>query len=226
VKLLRPPKRLGLGYAANEAALLHKETRTLALTDALVNVPPRPSAVFDERLLAAIGDNAPDSNSLGNLILKAAGAVNWRGTAAADLERFWSSQQPTQVAAEQLQRGWERDALLGLFFGPSPATLIDPQPAFDSLAGKWIVAPVTDSLIYRSARVGPELSRWVDDVAKWDFTMISPSHFDARPGTPQDLRAAFAPTLQASESLPKPYSAADSALLEDIAKPLIKLKVI
>ena len=34
VKLLRPPKRLGFGYAANEAALLHKDSKTLALTDA------------------------------------------------------------------------------------------------------------------------------------------------------------------------------------------------
>ena len=44
VKLLRPERRLGFGYAANEAALLHRDTKTLALTDALVNVLARPSA--------------------------------------------------------------------------------------------------------------------------------------------------------------------------------------
>ena len=42
-----------------------------------------------------------------------------------------------------------------------------------------MVAPVTDSLIYRSDRVKPELARWVDDVSKWDFTTIAPAHFDA-----------------------------------------------
>ena len=47
------------------------------------------------------------------------------------------------------------------------------------LKGKWVVAPVTDSLIYRSDRVKPELARWVDDVSKWDFTTIAPAHFDA-----------------------------------------------
>ena len=30
---------IAINYAANEAALLHKDTKTLALTDALVNVP-------------------------------------------------------------------------------------------------------------------------------------------------------------------------------------------
>lgn len=89
VKLLRPPSRLGFGYAANEAALLHKDTKTLALTDALVNVPGTPQPVYTEASLKAIGDNARDTNSLGNLILKAAGAVNWQGTAAADTEALW-----------------------------------------------------------------------------------------------------------------------------------------
>ena len=58
VKLLRPEKRLGFGYTASEAAVLHKPTKTLALTDALVNVPAKPTAVYDESTLLAIGDNA------------------------------------------------------------------------------------------------------------------------------------------------------------------------
>ena len=54
--------------------------------------------------------------------------------------------------------------------------------------------------------LGDELARWVDDVASWDFKMIAPSHFDAKPGTPADLRAAFAPTLATtpSEGAPRP----------------------
>ena len=35
VKLLRPSQRLGLGYAASEAALYHKPTHTHAVTDAI-----------------------------------------------------------------------------------------------------------------------------------------------------------------------------------------------
>ena len=75
-----------------------------------------------------------------------------------------------------LQRGWERNTLLSLYFGPSPASLVDPDTSFRTLAGKWIVAPVTDTLIYRSSKVQPEIARWVDDVTKWDFTTIAPSH--------------------------------------------------
>merc|ERR1719247_3761166 len=123
VKLLHPAKRLGLGYAANEAALLHKETKTLALTDALVNVPATPPEIYDPSNLLAVGDNGRDTNSLGNIILKAAGAVNWRGTARADTEALWASdtspqQQLAAQSQQQLQRGWERNTLLSLYFGP------------------------------------------------------------------------------------------------------------
>ena len=228
VKLLRPSQRLGFGYAANEAALLHKDTKTLALTDALVNVPAAPTRVYEERLLSAIGDNERDTNSIGNIVLKAAGAVNWRGSAAREVATLWADTDAhASSSADQLQRGWERNVLLSLFFGPSPTSLVDPQPSFDSLKGKWIVAPVTDSLIYRSERVQPALSKWVDDVTKWDFQLIVPSHFDAQKGTPEDMRAAFAPTLRASApAQARPYAQGDVQLLDELADGLIKLKVI
>ena len=73
VKLLRPKERLGFGYAANEAALYHKDTKTLALTDALVNVPSAPPPVFvtdGGDNLRGIGDDARRSSSLGHLILQ------------------------------------------------------------------------------------------------------------------------------------------------------------
>ena len=56
---------------------------------------------------------------------------------------------------------------------------------------------MTDSLIYRSDRVKPELARWVDDVSKWDFTTIAPAHFDAG-------RAAAHPTLPNPHANPNP----------------------
>ena len=60
-----------------------------------------------------------------------------------------------------------------------------------------MVAPVTDSLIYRSDRVKPELARWVDDVSKWDFTTIAPAHFDAGHATAD-------PTLANPNANPNP----------------------
>ena len=233
VKLLRPSRRLGLGYAANEAAVLHKDTKTLALTDALIYVPGAPTKIYDEGNLRAIGDNARDTNSLGNLILKGAGAVNWRGTAAQTVDELWADGMRQGTDAEVVQRGWERNVLLSLFFGPSPDSLVTPAPSFAALKGRWIVAPVTDSLIYRSDRVKPELSRWVNDiVTNWDFKVIVPSHFEAHAGTPEDMRAAFKPTLaattldEARRSTDRPYKAADVQLLDDIAGGLIQLKVI
>ena len=239
VKLLRPKQRLGFGYAANEAAVLHKDSKTLALTDALVNVPATAPAIYDPASLMAVGDNTRDSNSLGNIILKAAGAVNWRGTAKAEVESLWSAsaadqQQAEEAEAAQMQRGWERNTLLSLYFGPSPRSLVDPDASFQKLSSKWVVAPVTDKLIYSSSRVKPELSRWVEDVARWDFQTIAPAHFDVRPGTPADLKAAFAPTLAeappgtpANADAPSlPYDRGDASLLDDLASGLVKVGII
>jgi hypothetical protein len=213
--------------------VLHKDTKTLALTDALIYVPGAPTKIYDEGNLRAIGDNARDTNSLGNLILKGAGAVNWRGTAAQTVDELWADGMRQGTDAEVVQRGWERNVLLSLFFGPSPDSLVTPAPSFAALKGRWIVAPVTDSLIYRSDRVKPELSRWVNDiVTNWDFKVIVPSHFEAHAGTPEDMRAAFKPTLaattldEARRSTDRPYKAADVQLLDDIAGGLIQLKVI
>ena len=69
----------------------------------------------------------------------------------------------------------------------------------------------------------------LDQTSSCDPAVISknaamPDHTAAL--TRDDLRAAFAPTLQASKALPKPYSAADAGLLQDIARPLTKLGVI
>ena len=65
----------GFGYAANEAAILHKDTKTLALTDALINVPARPTEIYAQDNLLAVGDNSRKSNSLGKVILGAAKIV-------------------------------------------------------------------------------------------------------------------------------------------------------
>ena len=285
-----------------EAALLHKDTKVLAVTDALVNVPSAPPAIYDRSNLLAIGDNS-DSLSLGAVILKGSAAVNWRGTAAQEVRELYAATPAAPEAAEvnqnahahahaytgaftpvlllhsllcvcwcpfpracwcrfprarqcprqwcchrarvasqgsarvpsshmpprspsqtRLQRGWERNALLSLYFGPSPASLVDPDSSFQSLQRRWVVAPVTDKLIYASQRVQPELARWVDDVARWEFTTIAPAHFDVQPGTADDFSRAFAPTLGRPGE--RPYARGDVQLLDDIGTKLKELKVI
>ena len=47
---------------------MHKDTKTLAITDALVNVPAKPPPIYDRANLIEIGDNA-NGNTLGSLIL-------------------------------------------------------------------------------------------------------------------------------------------------------------
>ena len=222
VKLLRPTQRLGLGYAASEAAVYHKGTKTLALTDALVNVAPTPTPAYDAANLRGIGVDGARSNSLGSLVLKGTGAVNWQGGGRKTVDAFFASEK--RAPADELQRGWERNVLLSLFFGPSPESLVDPEPAFRRLENKWIVAPVTDSLVYRSRKVQPELKRWVADVGKWDVKYISPSHFRAAPGTSKDWTSAFSATLGASTE--KPYCERDAFLLEGISAALTRAGVI
>ena len=226
VKLLRPSRRLGLGYAASEAAVYHKGTKTLALTDALVSVPARPTPSYDAANLRTIGADARSAGTLGTLVLKGTAAVNWQGVGAKTVSDFFAS--PDRSPADELQRGWERNVLLSLFFGPSPESLVHPDPAFQRLSERWIVAPVTDSLVYRSSRVKPELRRWVDDVAKWDIKYISPSHFAAKQGTSQDWKRAFQATLADGAGQPekKPFCEQDARLLEGISTQLVKLNVI
>ena len=103
--------------------------------------------------------------------------------------------------------------------------IIDPSASFEKVVkAGWRVAPVTGSLVYASDRVRPELGRWVDDVAKWDFAYISPAHFAAGRGTPADLRRAFGPVLAGARD--PAYTAGDLRLLETLSAALKKLDVI
>jgi len=216
VKLMQPAETLGFGFHANEAALFHKDTKVLAVTDALVKVPGKPTPIYDERALSDIGDNSPDGGTVGNFLLRLAEFQDYQGTAKQEIgDLFAANAQGTP--AEQLQRGWERTSLFVLYFGPASSSIADPDPSFQKLADKWIVAPVTRKLIYDSPKVQPELIRWVDDVAKWDFNLISPSHFAAMPGTPKDMQEAFKQSLSKDDARAEsPYGDGDSNLLNNI----------
>eukprot|EP00747_Dinoflagellata_sp_TGD_P220476 gnl/TRDRNA2_/TRDRNA2_92462_c0_seq1.p1 gnl/TRDRNA2_/TRDRNA2_92462_c0~~gnl/TRDRNA2_/TRDRNA2_92462_c0_seq1.p1 ORF type:complete len:479 (+),score=75.09 gnl/TRDRNA2_/TRDRNA2_92462_c0_seq1:60-1439(+) len=202
VKLFNPGVRLGGGSSVNEAALFHKDTKTLALTDALINVPEKATPIYDPKVLLSVGDNTRNSNSRGEFILNWASAVNFQGTASKEVETLFSDKNAQSSSSQQLQRGWERNVLFSLYFGPATESIIDPDvSSFKQLAGKWIVPPVLDTLNYKPQKVRPELRRWFDDITKWDIKMISPSHFDARPGTSDDVRVAFASVEERLDSV-------------------------
>ena len=130
-----------------------------------------------------------------------------------------------RAAPAQLQRlGARRAALL---FGPSPASIVDLAPSFALLADKWRVAPVTDTLIYRSERVRPE-SAAGRRRRPLDFTTIAPSHFAVRPARPPTSKPPSRPPSceDGAPEADRPFDAADAQLLDDIAGPLRALKII
>ena len=114
--------------------------------------------------------------------------------------------------------------LLSLFFGPAPQSIVEPHASFSKLPGAWRVAPVTETLVYNSDRVRPELKRWVDDVSKWDFTYVAPAHFAAGKGSPAEWKKAFGPVLNGERD--PAYSAGDLRLLETLSAAIQKAGVI
>ena len=136
------------------------------------------------------------------------------------VDAYWSK--PT--SDDSLQRGWERNVLLSLFFGPSPSSIVEPHASFSKLPGAWRVAPVTETLVYKSDRVRPELQRWVDDVGKWDFTYVSPAHFAAGQGSPSEWKKAFGPVLNGERD--PAYTSGDLKLLETLSDVIQKAGVI
>lgn len=216
--LLRPRRRLGLGYSAVEAAFVHRASKSLLLTDALVLVPREAPEVLDRENLRALG--AP-----GNLLSRLAAAANWRGAGeyirAAD-ERQSARPQEEHVLA---RRGWHRNAILALFFGPAPDAIADPGLAFSAIRGRWIVGPVCAALVYQAEPVREALRQWVDEIASGrlgEFTTIVPAHFAVGRGTPREVRRAFAPVFKQR----LPYRKADAKLLNDLARLLRKARII
>jgi len=141
--------------------------------------------------------------------------------------------------AELLTRGWQRDALLSLYFGPDGKTILEPSEAFRAIAGKWIVGPVCYSLVY-GGKLRQEVQEWGDRICEWDIEQILPCHF-AGPvsGNGDDIRRAFEvlgegveATKEPENGLPWPfpqpvrYRAEDMQLLTDLRNILTGLKVI
>eukprot|EP00930_Biecheleria_cincta_P049039 TRINITY_DN34283_c0_g1_i1.p1 TRINITY_DN34283_c0_g1~~TRINITY_DN34283_c0_g1_i1.p1 ORF type:complete len:469 (+),score=82.88 TRINITY_DN34283_c0_g1_i1:45-1451(+) len=233
-RLLNPKDRLGFGYSASECAFFHRRTKTLICTDALVFVPEEPPAVLDKKELTALGRTAD------NIVLDLVALVNWRGVGNA----VQSAKEEEKTGgglpeAELLTRGWQRDALLSLYFGPDGKTILEPSKAFRAIAGKWIVGPVCYSLVY-GGKIRQEVQEWSNKICEWDVQKILPCHF-AGPvsGNRDDIQRAFEvlgegveATKEPVNALPWPfpqpvrYRAEDMQLLTDLRSILTSLKVI
>lgn len=161
-----------------EVAFFDKRSRTLLVTDAVVYIPERPPPVVpQDALLKSGGDN---------FILRALGQVTDE-----------MKQLPTTNPAKAMQLGWQRMALLVLFF--RPADLADPTPTFRAVANKLIVSPVVQKLVFSNGMEATK--RWLDGIcASWDFVRIIPCHYAAPiKAGPEDLKRAFSFVYEGKE---------------------------
>lgn len=158
----------------SEVAFYHKKSKTLLVTDAVVQVPRTAPAVVEEGALLEAGGPLP-----------AAVAAFSAGPPGSP-----PPPPPPASPAQRAALGWKRMALQILFF--VPGDLGRPERSFDALAGKMIVSPVLRKLVFGNAK--SEALAWVDEICRdWPrFNRILPCHFDApiRAG-PRELRAEF-----------------------------------
>jgi hypothetical protein len=234
-RLLCPRDRLGFGYSASECAFFHKRSKTVICTDAVVYVPEEPPEVLDREELKALG------RLNGNVVVDLVAVADWRGSGDAVRGAQKAEQAgPVRSDDELIRTGWQRDALLALYFGPDGRSVIDPEKAFSAIAGRWIVGPVCYSLVY-SGKIREEVCDWAESWCEWDFEQVLPCHFAGPVRADRDsLRRAFevvrnidrAPEEEPQFVLPWPfpqpvkYPAEDLQLLTDIRKLLSGLNVI
>jgi hypothetical protein len=220
------PIGLGLG-AFEEVAFLHRASRTLLVTDAVVAVPEEPPAIVADEVTA--------------LLFHARDTVADR----------------VQDTPENRRKGWQRIALFSFYFRPSAASVVDLvqslkdaaaapdrsrqnyfglypfrwqsnwQQSFAALrgGGRLFVAPILQRLILNRS---PQVTlAWVDRVAGWSFERIIGCHLAAPiAATPKDFRQAFA-FLQKQPDYPLecPLPDADFELLADLEKLLDRTRI-
>lgn len=164
-----------------EVVFLHKQSKTLILTDAVVCVPPTPPQVVRTSNLLEAGSPLP-------------GLI--RGLSSLDDERgfkdkFLDGEMEQAVGSEaaQIQLGWKRMALQILYF--VPGNLLNPDASFQALSERLVVSPVLQTLVYSKNPTGAR--EWVNKVATgWDFKRVIPAHFAAPVAAgPKDFRQAF-----------------------------------
>ena len=179
-ELLTPPALGVASYVAfTECAFLHKATRTLLVTDAVVYVSENvPDAIPDRDLLESGDDD--------NFTIAALKFLNLFDIKTKAKTRTTSSKDMTENERKRL--GWQRNALQALYFGPS--NLLGPEMSWVGIVNRLIVAPVVSTLVYEN--VPDDVADWARRIGRWKFDTIVPAHFDAPiKAGPKEWNAAF-----------------------------------
>ena len=218
-ELLSPP---ALGVASYvsfiEAAFLHKPSKTLLVTDAVVYVSENIPDCIPDRDLEESGNDE-------NFTISALKFLNLFDIATKAKSRTVTSKDMSR--AEVLRLGWQRNALQALYFGPND--LLSPEQSWRDITNRLIVAPVVGTLVYEN--VPEPVNAWAKKIARWDFNRIVPCHFDApiRAGPREFLSAfSFLPSSRPDDN-PKGgeyYPNEDMILLRGVADFLLNTGVI
>ncbi len=211
------PIGLGLGAFA-EVAMLHRSSKTLLLTDAIVTIPATPPEIIASETRA--------------LLFHARDHVH---DVVAD------------TPANRL-KGWQRIALFSFYFRPSAAAIVALgealkdiktapdrsrqnyfglypfqwqagwEKSFEALRGEGriFVAPILQRLILN--RDPQAAIHWADRIAAWDFERIITCHMDAPiVASSNDFRAAFGfLEKQPCQEIRYPLPEADFGLLREL----------
>jgi hypothetical protein len=176
-----------------ETGFFHKKTRTLLVTDAIVEVRDDPPAIVteDPRALLFHARDAIDEEIVNSPQTRRKG---WRRIAQFGLNFLPSALDvvPAVESITDLQKvPKSMKNLGGVPYGLTPWRWTrDDRPSFKALQGGLLVAPILRELIFN--RFPEETLEWADKVSKWPFQRIIPCHLanDIKAG-PQEFRAAF-----------------------------------
>lgn len=219
-ELLVPP---ALGVASYvsfvEAAFIHKPSKTLLVTDAVVYVSENIPDCIPDRDLEESGDDD-------NFTIRALKLLNLFDIKTKAKSRTKTSKDMSRE--ELLRLGWQRNALQALYFGPND--LLSPEESWKEITNRLVVAPVVGTLVYEN--VPEPVNAWARRVAKWDFNRIVPCHFDApiRAGPREFLSAfSFLPSSRPENAKGRGgayYPSEDMILLRGVADFLLNTGVI
>eukprot|EP01041_Mallomonas_annulata_P011182 gene11182-23362_t len=229
--VLEPLRPRGVG-GFGETAFFHKSTKTLLVTDSIVNIESEPPAIIQDDPRALLYHARNDMFEI------------------------------VKDTPENRRKGWRRMILFGLTFQPAGINITDTfeaikmlkdapvemkvlgegaipydgglypwrwveddRPSFEALQGGLLVAPILRELILN--REPNIVLEWVDKICQWPFQRIIPCHLgnNIKAG-PSQFREAFSfleePSSQSfpfslfPRKLPKPL-AKDSQLLKDVS---------
>ena len=194
--ILGPLKPPGVG-GFSETAFFHRDTKTLILTDTIVDVRDEPPAIIaeDPRALLYhardtmfdVVENSPANRRKGWRRMTLFG-LTFQPAGIDIKDTFETLKLLDKVPAEMKKLGEGAIPFDGGFY---PWEWVeDDKPSFDALKDGLLVAPILQKLILNR---DPEIVlAWADRVAQWPFTRIIPCHFanDIRAG-PAEFRRAF-----------------------------------